>query len=41
MASKSKKKLLVGNWKMNPSTLEDAKRIFAAYKKVSTKLSAP
>jgi triosephosphate isomerase (TIM) len=39
MAGKSKKKLLVGNWKMNPARLEDAKRVFAAYRKVGAKLS--
>ena len=30
--------LLVGNWKMNPMQLEDARHIAAAYKKVSAKL---
>ncbi|MDE2188418.1 MAG: triose-phosphate isomerase [Patescibacteria group bacterium] len=33
------KKLLVGNWKMNPQTSDDAKRIFASYKKISVKIS--
>ena len=30
---------LVGNWKMNPSRSDDARRIVAAYKKVSAKLN--
>ena len=38
MSSRSKR-LLVGNWKMNPSRLEDARRILAAYKKVAAKLT--
>ena len=37
MSSRSKK-LLVGNWKMNPTRLEDARHIVAAYKKVSARL---
>jgi triosephosphate isomerase len=37
MSSKSKR-LLVGNWKMNPARTEDARNIAAAYKKVSIKL---
>jgi triosephosphate isomerase len=37
MSSKSKK-LLVGNWKMNPTRLEDARHIISAYKKVSASL---
>lgn len=37
MSSRSKK-LLVGNWKMNPARLEDARHLISAYKKVSTKL---
>ncbi len=37
MPSKSKI-LLVGNWKMNPARMEDARYIISAYKKVSAKL---
>jgi triosephosphate isomerase len=37
MSSKSKK-LLVGNWKMNPARTEDARHIVDAYKKVSARL---
>ncbi len=37
MASKSKI-LLVGNWKMNPSRIVDARNIIAEYKKISLKL---
>ncbi len=29
----SRKKLVIGNWKMNPQTLIEAKRIFTAFKK--------
>ena len=37
MSSKSKR-LLVGNWKMNPARAENARYIISAYKKVSAKL---
>jgi triosephosphate isomerase len=37
MSSRSKK-LLVGNWKMNPVRSEDARHIISAYKKVGTML---
>lgn len=33
-----KKKIIVGNWKMNPISLDEARRIFRSIKKVSTKL---
>lgn len=35
---KKQKKLVVGNWKMNPLTLEDAKNILNNVKKISPKL---
>ena len=31
-----KKRIVVGNWKMNPSNLADAKKIFAKIKQIST-----
>ncbi len=34
-----RKRLVVGNWKMNPSTLEEAKKIFRGIKRVSVKNS--
>jgi triosephosphate isomerase len=34
-----KKKLIVGNWKMNPNTLLEAKRIYRSVRKVSSVLS--
>jgi triosephosphate isomerase len=34
------KKLIVGNWKMNPSTLEEAKRIYRSVNNISKKLSS-
>lgn len=33
-----KKRIIVGNWKMNPVTLEEAKRLLKSVKKVSDKL---
>lgn len=35
---KKKRKLLVGNWKMNPQTLEEAKKLFSGIKKQSQSL---
>jgi triosephosphate isomerase len=34
------KKLIVGNWKMNPTTLEEAKRIYRSVNNISKKLSS-
>ena len=33
------KRIIVGNWKMNPSSLEEAKRIYRSIRKTSKKLS--
>jgi len=33
-----KKKIIVGNWKMNPTTLDEAKRIFKSTKTTASKL---
>ncbi len=33
-----KKRIIVGNWKMNPTTQEEAKRLYKSAKKVSDKL---
>jgi triosephosphate isomerase len=35
-----KKRIIVGNWKMNPVTLEDAKKLLKSVKKVSDKLKS-
>lgn len=35
-----KRKIIVGNWKMNPTTLEEAKRIFNFTKKIAKKSSS-
>jgi triosephosphate isomerase len=35
-----KKKLIVGNWKMNPTTLEEARRIFRSTKNSAKKLTS-
>lgn len=35
----SKKKIIIGNWKMNPSSLDEAKRIFAKTRAASNKFS--
>lgn len=35
-----KKKLIIGNWKMNPTTLDEAKRIFKSTKRISEKLTS-
>ncbi len=35
-----KKRIIVGNWKMNPVTLEDAKRLYKSAKKISDKLTS-
>jgi triosephosphate isomerase len=34
-----KKKIIVGNWKMNPTNLLDAKKIVSSVNKLSTKLN--
>jgi triosephosphate isomerase len=34
------KKLIVGNWKMNPTSLEEAKRIYRSVNNISKKLSS-
>jgi triosephosphate isomerase (TIM) len=34
-----KKRIVVGNWKMNPPTLADAKRIFSKIKQISTNVA--
>jgi len=33
-----KKKIIVGNWKMNPTTLDEAKRIYKSTKTIASKL---
>lgn len=34
------KKIIIGNWKMNPTTLEEARRIFKSIKNISNKLNS-
>ncbi len=36
--AKTKKKVVIGNWKMNPATLADAKKIFTGIKKTANTL---
>ena len=35
-----KKKIIIGNWKMNPTTLEEAKRIYRSIKNTCNSLSS-
>ncbi|MDO8510323.1 MAG: triose-phosphate isomerase [bacterium] len=35
-----RKKLIIGNWKMNPRSAEDARKIFAAIKRKAAKISS-
>ena len=35
-----KKRIVIGNWKMNPTTLDEARRIFRSIKSVSEKLKS-
>lgn len=35
-----KKKIIVGNWKMNPESLEEATRVFTSVRKVASRLSS-
>ncbi len=35
-----KKKLIIGNWKMNPTTLDEARRIFRSTKNMTKKLTS-
>ncbi|MEK7463790.1 MAG: triose-phosphate isomerase [Patescibacteria group bacterium] len=35
-----KKKLIIGNWKMNPTTLDEARRIFRSTKNVTKRLTS-
>lgn len=34
------KKIVIGNWKMNPNTLDEAKRIYRSIKNISTKCTS-
>ncbi|HEY4503520.1 MAG TPA: triose-phosphate isomerase [Candidatus Paceibacterota bacterium] len=35
-----KKKIIVGNWKMNPTDFSEAKRVFGAVRKIATRLNS-
>jgi triosephosphate isomerase len=38
LLKKMKRKIIVGNWKMNPTSIDEAKKLTSTISKVSTKL---